>query len=311
TRSSARCSSSTSARRSCTAPWPPPRGSRWTPRSWLTWTARARPCPRRKSSSRSAGWSWASSSRAEPRRPSPPAWSLRSRGLGPPCGLVVTSADMVVLTAAESAIRRSRDDQIGRGGADGASARPDLFACGWSSTSSTGAVSSDRAGPTAGDARCLTLPKPGHPFVGSAAMSTGHLSAHRLRSAHRRLFPDVYVASGAPVEPITLLRGAALWAPPGSVLGGLAAALLHRERWYAPEAVARLIDVYAVGTPPAPAGVRLRRLRTPLPADQVVTRAGVRVTSAARTAIDVARWEDDDDTAIAKIDAICNRSGVE
>lgn len=157
----------------------------------------------------------------------------------------------------------------------------------------------------------MTLPEPGHPFVGSAAMSTGHLSAHRLRSAHRRLFPDVYVASGAPVEPITLLRGAALWAPPGSVLGGLAAALLHRERWYAPEAVARLIDVYAVGTPPAPAGVRLRRLRTPLPADQVVTRAGVRVTSAARTAIDVARWEDDDDTAIAKIDAICNRSGVE
>src|SRR5699024_8554964 len=188
--------------------------------------------------------------------------------LDPPCGLVVTSADMVVLTAAESAIRRSRDDQIGRGGADGASARPDLFACGWSSTSSTGAVSSDRAGPTAGDDRCVTLPKPGHPFVGSAAMSTGHLSAHRLRSAHRRLFPDVYVASGAPVEPITLLRGAARWAPPGSVLGGLAAALLHRESWYAPEAVARLIDVYAVGTPPAPAGVRLRRLRTPLPADQ-------------------------------------------
>ncbi|MFN3340165.1 MAG: endonuclease domain-containing protein [Dietzia sp.] len=35
------------------------------------------------------------------------------------------------------------------------------------------------------------------------------------------------------------------------------------------------------------------------------------MTSAARTAIDVARWEDDDETAIAKIDSVCNRSRID
>ena len=39
----------------------------------------------------------------------------------------------------------------------------------------------------------------------------------------------------------------------------------------------------------------------------MVTIGGVRVTSIARTAVDVARWERDDDTAIAKIDAVCNK----
>lgn len=37
---------------------------------------------------------------------------------------------------------------------------------------------------------------------------------------------------------------------------------------------------------------------------------GVRFTSPGRTAVDVARGEDDDDIAIAKIDAVCNRSMI-
>ncbi|MEH6382480.1 MAG: hypothetical protein V7768_12335 [Dietzia cercidiphylli] len=94
------------------------------------------------------------------------------------------------------------------------------------------------------------------------------------------------------------------------MIGGLAAALIHRERWYAPAAVEREVDIYAVGTAPAPGRVRLRRLRRALPAGQVEAIGGLRVTSAARTAIDVARWEVNDDTAIAKIDAVCNRSRI-
>lgn len=154
----------------------------------------------------------------------------------------------------------------------------------------------------------MSLPESPEPFIGSAALSAGHLSGYRLRSGHRRLFPDVYLARDTPIEPEALVRGAALWAPPGAVLGGLGAALLHRERWYSPAAVAREIDIYAVGTSPAPGRVRLRRLRLALPAEQVVMIRGLRVTSAGRTAIDVARWEDDDETAIAKVDAVCNRS---
>ena len=120
----------------------------------------------------------------------------------------------------------------------------------------------------------------------------------------------MYLATGAPATPDVVVRGAALWAPAGAVIGGLAAALIHRERWYAPAAVEREVDIYAVGTAPAPGRVRLRRLRRALAAGQVEAIGGLRVTSAARTAIDVARWEVNDDTAIAKIDAVCNRSRI-
>lgn len=92
---------------------------------------------------------------------------------------------------------------------------------------------------------------------------------------------------------------------------GMAAAHIHGERWYAPELVARQVEIYALGTPHTPGGVRLRRLRHPLPADQLTTRHGVAVTAVARTAIDVARWDDDDERAIAKVDALCNRTGTD
>lgn len=89
---------------------------------------------------------------------------------------------------------------------------------------------------------------------------------------------------------------------------GMAAAHLHGERWYAPESIARQVEMYTVGTPHVPAGVRLRRLRSPLPANQLTTRLGLKVTSVARTGIDVARWDDDDERAVAKVDALCNRT---
>ncbi|MCT2120445.1 endonuclease domain-containing protein [Dietzia cinnamea] len=146
------------------------------------------------------------------------------------------------------------------------------------------------------------------PFLGSRARAAREVSEFRLSSSYRRLFPDVYAEKSAPLEPLTLVRGAVLWAPGGSVVCGLAAALLHGERWYAPEAVPRKVEIYAVGTPKPPSGIRVRRLRRPIAPDQLAIRDGLAVTTPARTAIDIARWEDDDERAIAKIDAVCNRS---
>lgn len=145
------------------------------------------------------------------------------------------------------------------------------------------------------------------PFLGSEAVAAGRVTPYQLRTSHRRLFPGVYVDAAVPVEPRILVRAALLWAPTGSTVGGLGAALLHRECWYAPESIGGEIDIYSVGTPRSADGVRIRRLARGLPPDHVVTAAGMRVTSVPRTAVDVARWEDDDDTAIAKIDAVCNR----
>lgn len=149
--------------------------------------------------------------------------------------------------------------------------------------------------------------EPASPFVGSEAIAAGRITPYQLRTTQRRLFPDVYAAATARAEPRLRVRAAFLWAPAGSVIGGLGAALLHRERWFAPESVTREIDVYAVGKPRTTKGVRLRILAHQLPLKHTVAAGGIRVTSVARTAVDVARWEDDDDTAIAKIDAVCNR----
>lgn len=52
----------------------------------------------------------------------------------------------------------------------------------------------------------------------------------------------------------------------------------------------------------------MRRISRELSPRHVLERPGLRLTTAARTAIDVGRWENDDDIAIAKIDAVCNRS---
>lgn len=146
------------------------------------------------------------------------------------------------------------------------------------------------------------------PFLGSRALATGRLTSHQLRTRHQRLFPDVYADITSHAGPDMLVRAAALWAPEGTVVAGAAAALLHRERWYAPEESARAVDLYVPGTTRTPPGIRLRRVRDPLPAHQLVRIDGVTATSPARTAIDMARWEDDDDTAIAKVDAVCNRT---
>lgn len=152
--------------------------------------------------------------------------------------------------------------------------------------------------------------RPGVPFRGSEAIATGRITEYQLRTRCRRLFPDVYVDSTCVVTPMITVQAAALWAPTGAVIGGLGAALLHRERWYATESVGQSTDIYCGRALRSPRGVRIRRRIRELPPGHMVEKQGVLCTSAARTAVDVGRWEDDDDKAIAKIDAVCNRSRI-
>ena len=157
----------------------------------------------------------------------------------------------------------------------------------------------------------MTPNDPARPFIGSDALAAGRVTKHALRSTYRRIFPDVYTEASAPVDALTRVRAAALWAPPGSVVCGLAAAHLHGERWYSPESLVGEVDIYTVGPTHSPLGVRTRRLRNSLPSGQRDVRSGIACTSVARTAIDIARWEDDDERAIAKVDAVCNRARMD
>lgn len=148
------------------------------------------------------------------------------------------------------------------------------------------------------------------PFLGSAAAASGRLTSHQLRTRYRRLFPDVYIEETCSVTPEVLVRAAALWAPAGSVLVDPGAALMHRERWYAKKSVLTEVDFCCTGTPRSTPGVRLRRHDREFPAGHLVWKEGIRMTSVARSAVDVARWETNDDVAIAKIDAVCNRGEI-
>jgi very-short-patch-repair endonuclease len=124
------------------------------------------------------------------------------------------------------------------------------------------------------------------PFRGSAAVAAGALGRGELAGPRfRRLFPDVYV----PAEPVVDLalrsRAAYVLVEPYGVLAGYSAAELLGA---------------SCGPGNAPAEVLCPRSRRRLPglvvrtdalaADETVVRAGLRMTTPARTAFDLARW---------------------
>lgn len=138
------------------------------------------------------------------------------------------------------------------------------------------------------------------PFLGSASRLT-QFELRRFQRLHR----GVYVRPGACAAAILRAEAAWLWVGDNGVLAGLSAAALHGSRW---------VD----GDRPANVIRRNRKLSVPgievhsdkLFAEEVVTIAGMRVTSAARTAFDLGRWLRCED-AVEMIDALCNATGLE
>src|SRR5699024_1799336 len=75
-----------------------------------------------------------------------------------------------------------------------------------------------------------------------------------------------------------------------AVIGGWSAAYLHGEHWFSADNGRGVVDVFTSLEPRVPRGVRERKLSDPVPATDVCELGGLRVTSPARTAVDVARW---------------------
>lgn len=146
----------------------------------------------------------------------------------------------------------------------------------------------------------------GRPFVGATAVAAGILTAHDLRVRFTRLLPGVHLARGATLDAAGRVRAVALWAPPGSVIAGHAAALLHGERRVSEELVGRAVDVYLSRSARVPRRIRVRRVRVPFRPEDVTRIDGITCTSVGRTALDLARWERCDEEAIVNVDALCN-----
>ena len=131
---------------------------------------------------------------------------------------------------------------------------------------------------------CLrTLPVMTDPFLGSEALAAGVLTPYELRSRFVAVHKDVYLPRDA--EMTAVLRAKACWlrSRRRGILAGYSAAALHGAKWIDPTRPAAIIDTnrHAV------AGVQTWEER--IDDDEIGFVDGIRLTTPARTALDLAR----------------------
>jgi hypothetical protein len=137
------------------------------------------------------------------------------------------------------------------------------------------------------------------PFRHDEAISRGVLARHQLTDgSFTPLFPGVSVREGTTVTAALRATGSAL-AYPGAVVAGLAAAALW-DVDIAPGDTTVDLVIGPAGRRPRP-GARLHRID--VAPDEVATVGGVRVTTPARTAVDLGRWLPRD-RAVVVLDAL-------
>jgi AbiEi antitoxin C-terminal domain/Protein of unknown function (DUF559) len=135
------------------------------------------------------------------------------------------------------------------------------------------------------------------PFLGSEARRAGRLTRHQLRTRYVALHEDVYVPRDA--ELTAVLRAKACWqrSRRRGILAGFSASALHGARWINPSQTAEIIDTNRREA----AGVRVWEER--IDPDEITVIDGMRVTTPARTALDLARRHHMR-TSVAAIDAL-------
>lgn len=140
-------------------------------------------------------------------------------------------------------------------------------------------------------------------FIGSEALADGVLTRGQLRWNYRAIYPDVYVPAQATPSLLQRAVGAWLWSRRRGVVAGLAAAALHGARWIEADADVELI--WQNGRPPSGIVVRNNRIRP----DEIIELAGLPVTTAERTAFDLARHRSRDE-AVFRLDALASTTGI-
>lgn len=135
------------------------------------------------------------------------------------------------------------------------------------------------------------------PFIGSDAIAAGHLTRARLRSQYRPLYRGIYVPRRYSVSLRERIVGVTL-AAPDAVIAGVAASSIHGAKWIDDDVPIEVVKA-------------IRRQRGLIVRDEtldegeVTTVAGIRVTTPARTAFDLARYLPRD-KAVERLDALMN-----
>lgn len=141
------------------------------------------------------------------------------------------------------------------------------------------------------------------PFIGSEALAAGTLTRYRLRSRFVALHPDVYVDPATELTATRRACAAWLWSRRRGIVAGRSASALHGAKWVDHRAPAQL--VYQHRRPPA----GINTWSDSLSEDEIQTIAGLRVTTPARTALDLAcRYPVD--RAVAAIDALARATDL-
>jgi len=141
------------------------------------------------------------------------------------------------------------------------------------------------------------------PFLGSEALAAGKLTAYQLRSRYVPLHQDVYVSRDAELTPV--LRAKACWlrSRRRGILAGFSASALHGARWIDPDRPAAIIDTNRRRA----FGVQVWEEH--IDEDEIAVVDGIRVTTPARTALDLARRYPLG-IAIAAVDALTQATDV-
>jgi hypothetical protein len=140
-------------------------------------------------------------------------------------------------------------------------------------------------------------------FLGTEALARGDLTRGQLRWNYRSIYRDVYIPRNASRSLRDNTVAAWLWSGRRGVVTGRAAAAWHGAEWVDQFAPVELIG--RIDHPPP--GIIVRRER--FGSDEVVQRDGLPVTTAARTAFDLARHLPRG-TAVTHLDALARATGI-
>lgn len=141
------------------------------------------------------------------------------------------------------------------------------------------------------------------PFLGSEALAVGALTPHELRSRYTALHKDVYVHRDTELTAVVRAKACWLRSRRRGVLAGFSASALHGAKWIDTALPAAIIDTNRWPT----ADVQVWEER--IEADEITVVAGMRVTTPARTALDLAR-RCPQGVAVAAIDALAQATDL-
>ena len=140
------------------------------------------------------------------------------------------------------------------------------------------------------------------PFIGSEALASGLLTRYQLSRYHRPILPNIYVDKRTVPSLRQRSTAAWLWSSRDAVIAGAAASALHGSKWVADDAPIELIGTKT--KPPKDVIARRELIRH----DEITRIDGLPVTSAERTAFDLAR-RGLLGVAVARLDALARATG--